>query len=290
MEKKKGSFSKIYLVVLSFITVICVVVGISINANGFGNDNGPKKDGNIEIGEFSELKVDLSITSVVIEKGSNWDIRYERVPEKIIPKVENKDGKLTVTQKKQKFRFNFFGFGSNGGKVYITIPEGANVSAVDTFVDTGSCTIENLLLGNIKISVDTGSVKVEKVVADKLEVDSDTGAVKIEDSSFYETIVDSDTGATSIDGLQGTKLKVTEDTGAIKIMDSTLEDIFAEADTGSIKVDSAFMSIDASTDTGSVNVNFDDKLCSEDEVKVKLKTDTGSVRYNGEKCGHKFEK
>ena len=290
MEKKKSSFGNIYLVVLGFITVICVVVGLSINANGFGNDNGPKKDGSIEIGEFSELKVDLDVTSVVIEKGSNWDIRYEKVPEKIIPKVENKDGKLIVTQKKTKFHFSFFGFGNKGGKVYITIPENANVSSVEALVDTGSCTVEDLLLGNVKIDVDTGSVKVDKVVADKLEVGTDTGSVKIENSSFYETIVDSDTGSTSIDGLEGTKLKVTEDTGAIKVLDSVVEEIFAEADTGSVKVDSAFKSIDASTDTGSVKVDFVNTLCSEDEVKVKLKTDTGSVRYNGEKYGHKFEK
>ena len=287
MEKKSG-FGSVYLFVLGVITVICCIIGIKIHA--LGEDLGKGKNGNIEIGEFSELKVDLNITSVVIEKGSEWDLRYEKVPEKIIPKVENKDGKLVVTQKQKRTHFVFFGFGNGGGKVYITIPKGANVKVVDAAVDTGSCTIEDLLLGNVKVDVDTGSAKINKVVADKLVVDSDTGAVKIEDCSFYETVVDSDTGATSIDGLEGTKLKVTEDTGAIKIINSTVADIYADGDTGSIKVDAAFESIDASTDTGSVKVDFNDKLCSEDEVKVKLKTDTGSVKYNGERYGKKFVK
>ena len=66
MEKKSG-FGSVYLFVLGVITVICCIIGIKIHA--LGEDLGKGKNGNIEIGEFSELKVDLNITSV----HEHWD-------------------------------------------------------------------------------------------------------------------------------------------------------------------------------------------------------------------------
>lgn len=272
MEKKKSGFGSVYLFVLGVITVICVIVGLKVHA--VGADLGKQKSGNIEIGACEELNIDIDRSSVEIVKGTKWDIEYKDVPEKIIPKVSNENGKMKITQKKVKgfvFNFGFIGNTNSGGKVIISVPDDANKIELDAKLDVGSLKISDIAFADVTADVDVGKVKITNIEADKLTVDADTGEIHIADS----TAVDSEIKA---------------DVGNIEIENFKCDKIDADGDVGNIDIEAAFKKLEAKADVGSIDVQFKDDLCSEDEVKVSLKSDVGSVKYNGEKHGKKFEK
>lgn len=273
MEKKKSGFGSTYLLILGVITVICIIAGIKIHA--VSADVGKEKSGNIEIGACTDLDLNLKSSSVEIVKGTNWNVEYKNVPEKLIPKVTNKDGKMSITQKRIKgYNFNF-GFlklkSHSGGKIIITIPDDVEAIDLDAKLDMGSLKINDIVCGDVTVDIDMGKTVINNIEADKLNVDADMGAIKIEDVTANDIELDADMGS-------------------IDVVNTVSEKIVADADMGSIDVEAAFKKIEAKADMGSVDVNFKDELCSEDEVKVSLKADMGSVKYNGEKHGKKFEK
>ncbi len=121
---------KIYIFVLSAVTVFCVILGTLVHVGGwldlgffpFGGDSGSSKEYSEEQPGFRSLDIDAAVMSVTIQKGDRYHISY-KASENLIPKMELKGETLVVTQPStRKFWKNILG--NKKCEMTITIPEG----------------------------------------------------------------------------------------------------------------------------------------------------------------------
>ena len=271
---------KTYIIVISLITVACIVIG-SIRFFGgymdgdysiFGFFSDGKTESivkDVDLDSFSSVNITGAIMDVEIRKGDSFKLHYECNKEKFIPEYVVENGNLKITQKKSS-GFTLFSFSSNAKcMIVLTVPDGTNLS-------------------DLKISSDTGDLIISDIVVEKANIETDTGDVKVNNANLGNLIADTDTGDIIFDGDTLADVKMTSDTGDITIKNSTMAGVEIESDTGDIKVACGLKmeSYNASltTDTGSVNINGKsqgDKYSVDSTdgtgLKMKMSTDTGDI-------------
>lgn len=116
---------KMYIVVLSTVTVICIVVGTVAHIGGwfsdfpFGKDSGSYREYEEEQPQFQSLKINADVMSVRIQKGDSYHISY-KASERLEPKIKFEGDTLVVTQPARGFSF----WGNKKCEMTVTVPEG----------------------------------------------------------------------------------------------------------------------------------------------------------------------
>lgn len=179
---------KIYLIILSFITMICVIVGIAHYGFNWDSDgrwiNWRSLSGkvtsdtvNIETGSNVDLIIDMDVADIDIKQGSAWKFSYE-CSEGLEPAVEVKDGAVTITQKRQKHSANLFGKNEKC-KVVLVVPQkvelgtikadlamgdidmyAINCTSCDITCNMGDCDIESCNLGKTLFTCNMGDCDI----------------------------------------------------------------------------------------------------------------------------------
>jgi DUF4097 and DUF4098 domain-containing protein YvlB len=200
-------------------------------------------------------------------------------------------GELTIIQDEPNGIFNWFSWTlptSNYLDVIISIPEAYNFD-VDIKTNTGDISLENFdTLGDISLITDTGRVSVELIDAISIYLESDTGSLKVIDVNADEDIsLDTDTGSAEIENTTCESLTVDLSTGSIDVSDIVANKIDLDTNTGSIDVEGINLTnrtLRLSTDTGSVKVNGNDQgdtynlILTDDDFYLTAETNTGSIR------------
>lgn len=243
---------KLYLGIIYFITIVCIIIGSSVHIfnfmeNTFLDNLSSKLSGAGSIVEhsedlsstaFSEIQLDMSVMSVTIEKGNSYTISYH-CPEKLVPTYEVKDNILYVSQTKNVTWNN----SSKKCSMTITIP--ADVEPYP--VITGQ--------------IDVGSFYMEDMAASSLDITADVGDIEISD-------------------VQSDSTKITADVGDVSLTDVTSSSLILKADVGDVDLERcSFGTLDVQSDVGDVDViNIPDK---QEEFHFDVATDLGDIEVNG---------
>lgn len=227
----------VYLIILTLITIICIVGGTCYHLVGWGvsflshlpfasfysdsddteNSGTTLSTDTVSLPSFNTVKIDSKVMNLSIEKGDDYSIQCDTT-EKLNPKYEIKDNTLIVSQK-QKIKVHNF-MKNPKCSVHITIPEDTTLELINIDGATGDISLSNLDVTTLKIDNSVGDVKMDNCKIASIGIDTSTGDVKLNDCEANEIDVDTSVGDTVIKDNIFEKLYVDGSVGDVKVSSS----------------------------------------------------------------------
>ena len=227
----------VYLIILTLITIICIVGGTCYHLVGWGvsflshlpfasfysDSDDTESSGTtlstdtVSLPSFNTVKIDSKVMNLSIEKGDDYSIQCDST-EKLNPKYEIKDNTLIVSQK-QKIKIHNF-MNTQKCSVHITIPEDTTLELINVDGATGDINLSNLDVTTLKIDNSVGDVKMDDCKTDSIDIDTSTGDVKLNGCEANEINVDTSVGDTVIKDNIFEKLYVDGSVGDVKVSSS----------------------------------------------------------------------
>ena len=165
----------IYLIIITIITVVCIIAGSLYHIGGFAlglfDNLIPRSDkslGNVcteelSVDEFSNLVFDTTISNINVKTGDSYMVSY-KCNKRLVPKVKSTGDTLTISQSNgANYKRN------TTSEITVTIPEGAALNKLS--LDTGGT-------GNITV---TSSQSLDSYMMD---LDSGTGDITINGNDY----------------------------------------------------------------------------------------------------------
>lgn len=245
---------KVYVIVLSTITVLCIILGTLGHAGGwfgwldFGIGSGKYVEYAEEQPKFQSLEIEADVMSVTIQQGDSYHISY-KASEKLRPKIELRDDTLVVTQSSKGFNL----WGNKKCEMTLTVPEGIQLDNAKFTMDVGDMHIRDLFADHINISADVGNVEMSSCKARRLEAEADVGNIDFRSCDFADTQIETDVGnvyfSTSID-LSQYNIALATDIGKVTVDGSSHKRNFNQ--TATDNTDSRRLTVE--TDTGNIEI------------------------------------
>lgn len=227
----------VYLIILTLITIICIVGGTCYHLVGWGvsflshlpfasfysDSDDTESSGTtlstdtVSLPSFNTVKIDSKVMNLSIEKGDDYSIQCDST-EKLNPKYEIKDNTLIVSQK-QKIKIHNF-MNTQKCSVHITIPEDTTLELINVDGATGDINLSNLDVTTLKIDNSVGDVKMDDCKTDSIDIDTSTGDVKLNGCEANEINVDTSVGDTVLKDIIFEKLYVDGSVGDVKVSSS----------------------------------------------------------------------
>lgn len=227
----------VYLIILTLITIICIVGGTCYHLVGWGvsflshlpfasfysDSDDTESSGTtlstdtVSLPSFNTVKIDSKVMNLSIEKGDDYSIQCDST-EKLNPKYEIKDNTLIVSQK-QKIKIHNF-MNTQKCSVHITIPEDTTLELINIDGATGDINLSNLDVTTLKIDNSVGDVKMDNCKIASIDIDTSTGDVKLNGCEANEIDVDTSVGDTVIKDNIFEKLYVDGSVGDVKVSSS----------------------------------------------------------------------
>lgn len=224
----------VYLIILTLITIICIVGGTCYHLVGWGvsflshlpfasfysDSDDTESSGTtlstdtVSLPSFNTVKIDSKVMNLSIEKGDDYSIQCDST-EKLNPKYEIKDNTLIVSQK-QKIKIHNF-MNTQKCSVHITIPEDTTLELINVDGATGDINLSNLDVTTLKIDNSVGDVKMDDCKTDSIDIDTSTGDVKLNGCEANEINVDTSVGDTVLKDIIFEKLYVDGSVGDVKV-------------------------------------------------------------------------
>ena len=224
----------VYLIILTLITIICIVGGTCYHLVGWGvsflshlpfasfysDSDDTESSGTtlstdtVSLPSFNTVKIDSKVMNLSIEKGDDYSIQCD-ADKKLNPKYEIKDNTLIVSQK-QKIKIHNF-MNTQKCSVHITIPEDTTLELINVDGATGDINLSNLDVTTLKIDNSVGDVKMDDCKTDSIDIDTSTGDVKLNGCEANEINVDTSVGDTVLKDIIFEKLYVDGSVGDVKV-------------------------------------------------------------------------
>lgn len=292
MNNNYDNTKKLIFIGLGVLTGCVILVGLVINTVklfniglfGIKNISGLGKvvEDTVELnGDLSELSVNLSLAELKISNGDVISVSY-RLPEKLVPEIELKNGILEITNKNAKA--NGIGslkdLSSDGYKITVTIPANVELNFIDMKVDCGNVELEDRTFERLDASVDCGNIEFKNIEADTINLEADLGNADLSDISCKSMTIQVDCGNIEVADSNFDNVSADNNMGNIELKDVTFKSGKFDNDMGNIEVDGDFDAISAECSMGSIAV---DTVRPESEVKLYLDVDMGDIKVNGKK-------
>lgn len=249
--------SKIIITIVSIITVLVILAGVFIHGvRGFAIGSGAVKtaEGTIDLdGNLSEIILDADYSEITVKTGSEFSVSY-CVPEVLEPKVELKNGTLTVSSR-SSHSLNVVSLGNVHNYITIIIPEDSELARVSVDVDAGELNLADLDVSKLQLAADAGNIQMDNITSSRMEIDVDAGNIEIRDSSADTMEIDADAGNVELyDSTIGT-LTADVDAGNIESHNCTIENGRCEADLGNINLRGDIGDVSTHTSLGSATTD-----------------------------------
>ena len=257
---------KLYAIILSLVTVICVSYGIYKNCFGghwdYGNEfaedgSGAGNDGNGKIlsgsalsdsgkpGSFEDIKVSASVLDVTVKQGTDFTYEYTCSSEMLRPTVKIDGSELRIEQKSSENLHNGRNWRNwainSHAEITVTVPQGTKIGRIDMDGSVGDIRLENIEADDIKINGSVGDCKLDGVRSASTDSETSTGSFKADNCELGE-------------------FRSSSSTGECEVKDSSLE------------------SADINTSTGGVDLNLKG---SENDYYYDLSTSVGDIDVDG---------
>ena len=198
--------TRIYLTILTIITVLCVIFGALYHVGNFfgrlsflpsihiGGVFGKSTSTATDIDEpVKDIEIDAAIFDLTITEGDKVSVSYEG-NEELAPIVEQEKGTLKIKQKKN---VNVKGFKEADCRLTLTIPQ-TGIKEIDISLDLGDLDLTDVNVGKLTIDANLGNVEGSRVNAKKLDIDANLGNVVFNAVDFEDLSVDADMGNVEI--------------------------------------------------------------------------------------------
>lgn len=239
---------KIYLGVIYFITVICVIFGSCIHIfnfiensvldNFFGKFSGSSSQVRNEetLEDFTAIDLEMSVMSVTIMEGDSFSISYN-CPEKYVPEYEVKNETLYVSQK--DVHLNWPSGNSQKCNMTISIPNNA-LPSITGQLDVGDVNIKNIDITVLDITADVGNIEITNVDSGSFSLQADVGDINLSDINMTDCYIGANVGDVDMEHCSFTTLDIQADLGDVDVSDilSAQENyrIDLETDLGEVSV------------------------------------------------------
>ncbi|MCR5273703.1 MAG: DUF4097 domain-containing protein [Lachnospiraceae bacterium] len=253
----KRTTVKIFMVILSFVTVFCILFGLWLHTGIFGEASLEAEVKTVDLeGEISNINIDMDACDFSIVYGDGLYAEY-KYPKNYYPKFEVKDDTLFITdESKTRLGFNT----NNAFKLTLTVPE-------------------NTEFGTIKGDLDAGNIELNDIVCDELKVDADAGNIEFDNIKAEKMKLTADAGNIELNDITADYMVAAVDLGNIELHNVDIPLIEAGVDLGNIEFDGIFDKIDATCSLGNISVETEQ---DEDDLDLNLEC-TGNVQVNGKK-------
>lgn len=247
----------VYLIILTLVTVICIIGGTCYHLVGWGvsflshlpfasfysDSDDTESSGTtlststVLLPSFNTVKIDSKVMNLSIEKGDDYSIQCDTT-EKLNPKYEIKDNTLIVSQK-QKIKVHNF-MKNPKCSVHITIPEDTALDLINVDGSVGDINLSNLDVTTLKIDSCVGDIELDDCKTDSIDIDTSTAVVELNGCEANEIDVDTSVGDTVI-------------------KDNIFEILYVDGSVGDVKVSSSKdlsdYAYDLDTSIGDVSIN-----------------------------------
>ncbi len=284
---------KIYIAVISVVTVICVIIGAANYFNDgvfWGKDeyceySVSESDGGSGLARFDSISAQVGIMDVTVAAGDEFRLEY-KVPAKSKPEIYVENGTLVVEQKGQRERWFSLGNGFKEHWLVLTVPEENALNMVDVVSNVGDVSLSGISARDVKADCDVGDVKMEACVCDAVFVESEVGNIDLKGCGLGDFFAGTDTGDINVQDCEAAPAQFESDTGDICVERCELGDVTVSSDVGDVGVeDCVFGNVVIEAETGDVKVVAREGL---DEYGLELITDVGSVEVGGERVKKKY--
>ena len=237
--------TKIYITIISVITVIAVLFGCFIHIFNRGHFSWPVSrdsvfsntvnDSVALSGDVDSIEVDIDFGGITIAYGDDVHVEYT-LPENYIPQIELKNGTLSV---KQKNSVRIGGDGWGDYSILIVIPADTELDKLDVNLDAGNIEIADIPCKDFTVKCDAGNIELDRIESEKMNVNVDAGNIELADCS-------------------ADKLNIKADAGNIELDRCDIDEFYADTDAGNIDADKCTInSGEVKTDIGNISLNGD---------------------------------
>lgn len=218
----------VYLIILTVVTVLCVIIGSCYHIVGWGvsflshlpfvssserESAGQVIDKNgVDLDAFDTIEVDTDVAELNLISGDTYSISIS-ASKKLVPEYEVSDGTLTIKHTTHVHNL----IGTKKCKITVTVPE-----ALDT----------------IDISSAVGDVTLTDIEANEVTLSADVGDLNINSCNFQSVAIDANVGDTDLQNIVFTDMEITSDVGEVDISTGDLNgyEIDLETDIGEVDV------------------------------------------------------
>ena len=225
----------IYLIIITIITVVCIIAGSLYHIGGFAlglfNNLIPRSDkslGNVcteelSVDEFSNLVFDTTISNINVKTGDSYTVSY-KCNKRLVPKIRSTGDTLTISQSKgANYRRN------TTSEITVTIPEGTALNKLSLDTGVGDLYVTDCSFATCDVDGGTGNLSFENCAFDEMDIDGGTGNITVTSSQSLEGYMmdlDSGTGDITINGNDyNDEYEVNEHAKKHLVIDSGLGDI-----------------------------------------------------------------
>ena len=225
----------IYLIIITIITVVCIIAGSLYHIGGFALDlfdnlipHSDKSLGNVctkelSVDEFSNLIFDTTISNIYVKTGDSYTVSY-KCNKRLVPKIKSSGDTLTISQSKgSNYRRN------TTSEITVTIPEGAALNKLSLDTGVGDLYVTGCSFATCDVDGGTGDLSFENCAFDEMDIDGGTGNITVTSSQSldgYMMDLDSGTGDITINGNDyDDEYEVNEHAKKHLVIDSGLGDI-----------------------------------------------------------------
>jgi len=237
---------RIYLSILSLVTVACIIAGVLWNIGGYTGifrGSGRETNGNADqtTGNTAFTRIDIDVTSmdVTVKTGDGFHVSWT-CPEKLVPECRADGTTLTVRQRGYT-RDSWLHLGSTTSELTVTVPKGTVLEKLTVSSDAGNLTLSGLNTADTELTTAAGNITAEGSALGQADVHSAAGNITITSCTSAEL------------------LTVQSNAGNVKITSCTFENLTAKSNAGNATLrsdtDLSAYGMRLSTDLGDVSCN-----------------------------------
>ena len=271
-----------YLIILTIVTVVCILVGVFWHIGGwfgrngtssiFGwkwhwnwsdSDPGDMNHETISLDDFDTIDIDLAIGEVVIKEGSKFSLAMD-FPEKYMPEYSVSNGNLKITHRKA-MNVGFSNMRNDDYKVELEVPKGVDFDLV-------------------KVNCSLGDIRINGLSADKFDIDESLGEIKLDYITAKDIEVCNSMGSVNIRDAEAASLNGDLSMGDLRVESSKIDNVDCNNSMGSVSFEGQCEWLDIDNNMGDIRVD------SKSDWKGTLECDMGSVKVNGENYGTKCKR
>ena len=273
----------VYLIILTIITIICVIAGTGYHLVRFGIsvarglpsiqtfidavsdwDDDDFSDSteaasstktvssSQNLDAFTSIQTDMRVLDLNVVSGDSYSIQY-KANRKLVPEFEVKNNCLTIKQLQKGSVFH----GTQNAKCEVTVTVADSLDSVKIQSDSGDVALSDQTITTLSLYADAGDIHLENCALDKSTLETDAGDFDLKNCTF-------------------TTLSLYADAGDINLGNCTFKNMDISSDAGDIDIDSK-------EDLSGYRIDLD---ASFGDVTVNHKNHRSRYSHDGNLSGH----
>jgi DUF4097 and DUF4098 domain-containing protein YvlB len=257
MKTRREKMTKIYITIISIITVIAIIFGCFIHIFNRGHFSfrpvsASSVSDTIELsGDVDTVKIDMNYSGVTIAYADEVRVEYT-LPENLVPDIELKNGTLSILQK-NSVRLESTGW--NDYSITVYIPEDTALDKLDLDLNAGNLEIADIPCADVNVKCDAGNIELDNIESSTMNVSVDAGNIEMTDCSADKVSIRADAGNIQLDRCTIDVFNADADAGNIDADDCTINSGEVNTDLGNISLQGEIGNVKTHTSLGLVDLD-----------------------------------